>query len=56
MSRFLDLVGGKPEVSPAPAPTPAPVVKKVEPKTEVVVEKPKKVAIPPINYTKNEEE
>jgi hypothetical protein len=39
MSRFLDLVNGKPEVSPAPAP----VVKKVEPKTEVVVAAPKKV-------------
>jgi len=43
MSRFLDLVNGKPEVSPAPAPAPAPVVKKVEPKTEVVVEEPQKV-------------
>jgi hypothetical protein len=39
MSRFLDLVNGKPEVSPVPAP----VVKKVEPKTEVVVEEPQKV-------------
>lgn len=43
MSRFLDLINGKPELSPAPAPTPAPVVKTVEPKTEVVVEAPKKV-------------
>jgi hypothetical protein len=43
MSRFLDLIGGKPEVSSAPTPTPTPVVKKVQPKKEVVVEEPKKV-------------
>jgi hypothetical protein len=52
MSRFLDLVSGKPEVSSAPAPAPAPVVKKVEPNKQVVVEEPKKVEISPINHTK----
>lgn len=42
MSRFLDLINGKPADAPVPAPSPTPTVKKVESKKEVVVEGTKK--------------
>jgi hypothetical protein len=42
MSRFLDLINGKPETpAPVAAPAPAPVAKVVAEKPKVVVEEPK---------------